>query len=409
MNPHRLTWGFAWSLPFAMAIAVATLSGALFARDRKSIPAVPEVLIAFGLLAYFTLTTFFSWAPDHAWAQLEKVAKIIVMTFVAMMFIYGRNRIQWLLLVVALSIGFYGFKGGIWSIQRGGSEMVLGPEGSFIEGNTFMGLALNMVIPVLVALARVEERKWVRSFLYLTGLLSVIASIFTYSRGAWLGLAIVVPLVLLQFGAKVRMALGLTLVACIFAAPMIMPDRFFSRFDTLENYQDDCSANQRFMSWTVHWNIAKAHPFVGGGFELEWADGGRYLEFGSEKYAHCFYVQSSAAHNIVLQVLGQHGMVAGAMFVLLLALVPLKLWRVHRDGKKRPETRWISTYAYGVFAGYMGYLVSGMFLSSAYFDLPWLYMAIAAILGRELSSQSDVLTANGTHDARSSAMQGQSA
>jgi hypothetical protein len=50
-----------------------------------------------------------------------------------------------------------------------------------------------------------------------------------------------------------------------------------------------------------------------------------------------------------------------------------------------------------------------MFLSSAYFDLPWLYMAIAAILGRELSSQSDVLTANGAHATRSSAMQGQNA
>ena len=60
------------------------------------------------------------------------------------MFIYGKTRVRALLFVVVGSIGFYGFKGGIFSIIHGGAERVQGPENSFIDGNTFLGLALNM-------------------------------------------------------------------------------------------------------------------------------------------------------------------------------------------------------------------------------------------------------------------------
>ena len=35
MNPHRLTWGFAQTLPFAQAIGIATVIGALFSPEPK--------------------------------------------------------------------------------------------------------------------------------------------------------------------------------------------------------------------------------------------------------------------------------------------------------------------------------------------------------------------------------------
>lgn len=32
MNPHRLCWGFAHDLPFALVVALATMGGAIFSR-----------------------------------------------------------------------------------------------------------------------------------------------------------------------------------------------------------------------------------------------------------------------------------------------------------------------------------------------------------------------------------------
>jgi probable O-glycosylation ligase (exosortase A-associated) len=313
------------------------------------------------------------------------------MTFVATMFIYGKKRIRALMFVVVGSIGFYGVKGGIWSILRGGAGQVQGPEGSFIDGNTFLGLALNMVVPMMIALARDEERRWLRQLLYAAALLSVVASIFTYSRGAWLGLAVVVPLVLLQLKAVSRaVVVGGLVVAALFATA-ILPERVFQRADTITAYQEDGSANQRLESWSVAWNVAKDRPFIGAGFEFEQASDGRWLEYGSEEYRKFMVAankDSSAAHSIYFQVLGQHGFVAFFMYVALLASVCVTLLRVRANGLQSPETTWTSTYATGLLIGLLGYLVSGAFLSSAYFDLAWLYFALAVMLKREVTAHT---------------------
>jgi len=388
MNPHRLTWSFAYTMPFAMLVGGATLLGAVMAKDRRPIPWNRELILMAILLVYFTLTTVFAWAPANAWAEWEKVAKVIFMTFVATMFIYGKTRVRALLFVVVGSIGFYGFKGGIFSIIHGGAERVQGPENSFIDGNTFLGLALNMVIPLLVALALDESRHWVRRLLYLTAGLSVIASIFTYSRGAWLGLAVVVPLVLLQLKMAPRIIVVIGVVLSAAFASAIFPEKIFQRADTIANYEEDGSANQRLESWSVAWNVAKDRPLVGAGFEFEWANDGRWLEYGSEKYRDSMTAankDSAAAHSIYFQILGQHGFVAFFIFLWLLVSVHLTLLRIRALGRKDPDISWIGTYATGLLIGLMGYVISGAFLSSAYFDLAWLYFALAAVLSREVA------------------------
>src|SRR4029434_999875 len=345
---------FAYTMPFAMLVGGATLLGAVVAKDRRPIPWNRELILMAILLAYFTVTTFFAWAPEHAWAQWLKVAKIIFMTFVATMFIYGKARIRALLLVVVASVGFYGVKGGIWSILKGGSEKVLGPANSFLDGNTFLGLALNMVVPVLVALARDEPRRWLRQLIYLTAALSVVASIFTYSRGAWLGLAVIIPLVLLQLKMKPGIVVGAGLMMSIVFASMLFPEKLFQRADTIANYDADQSANQRFMAWTVHWNVARDYPFVGGGFEFDTANDGRYLTYGDERYLSSFTAarkESAAAHSIYFQILGQHGFVALFIYLWLLISVQLTLLRIRTIAKRTPDTAWIGTYATGLLIG----------------------------------------------------------
>ncbi len=47
------------------------------------------------------------------------------------------------------SLGFYGVKGGIFTIATGGAYRVWGPPESFIEGNNELALALIMTIPLM--------------------------------------------------------------------------------------------------------------------------------------------------------------------------------------------------------------------------------------------------------------------
>ena len=124
MNPHRLTWHFSYTMPYAIMVAVATLVGLLFTKDRKPMPWVRETYLLSALWLLFTLSTVFALYPGDAWKRWYFVSKILLFTYVPLLLLQDRKRLKWFLLVIALSIGFYGLKGGIWSIGKGGAGTV---------------------------------------------------------------------------------------------------------------------------------------------------------------------------------------------------------------------------------------------------------------------------------------------
>ena len=62
----------------------------------------------------------------------------------------------------------------------------------------------------------------------------------------------------------------------------------------------------------------------------------------------------------------------------------LDLRRIRLAAATRESKVWISNYALGLQIGLWGYLVSGAFLSLAYFDLFYCYVGGVAILHREV-------------------------
>ena len=382
MNPHRLTWDFAYnSIPFAMLIGGTTLLGVFFAKDRRSIPWNRELVVVVILMLYFSATTPFAWAPDLAWDQWIKVFKVILMTFVASMLIYGKYRIRVLLLTVVFSIGFYSAKSIVYVISTGGGGRIDGIPGSFLDGNTFMGLAFCMVVPLMIVLARTEPLTWLRRTLYGLAVITMICVIFTYSRGAYVGLVAVLPFLFLNAQRKVVAAC--LLIPALLIAPIVMPDRAFDRIDAIENYQTESSANQRLQAWTVAWNLAKDYPVTGAGFEFEGSgNDARWIQYGNEKFKWALE-RATSAHSIYFQILGQHGFIALALYLLLLFGTLHSLQKVKRLTEKDTQKSWMGEYASGLQIGLIGFMVSGAFLSSAYFDLTYLFIALSAILGKE--------------------------
>jgi probable O-glycosylation ligase (exosortase A-associated) len=385
MNPHLLGWGMANDLPLAMAVGVTTLGAALFTQDRKAMPWTGGMAAILCLALYFTMTTFFAFAPDAAWEQWSKVMKILLMTFITPILIFGKKRIQWLVIVITGSIAFYGIKGGIFSILSGGNYRVWGPGNSFIAGNNELGLAMNMVLPLLMLLAREEHRRWIRQFLYLAFWLTVIAILFTYSRGALLGLAAVSTLLFLK--TKRKMLVILLLLPAVFFGMQFVPQQLFDRAKTIQTYQQDESAMQRLQAWSVAWNVAKAYPLVGGGFALDNANSDRWLSYAD--FLGEWNNRPRAAHSIYFQILGEHGFGGLLIFIFVLISIFFTLKRIRADSEKSPQIAWVGTYANATQIGLVGYMVSGTFLSLAYFDLFYAYAALTAILWRELKEGSD--------------------
>ncbi len=380
MNPHKLGWGLAAHLPIAVVVGGLTLLSLLFTKDKKSIPWSSVMIIMAAMVAFFTFTTFFSWVPDAAWIKWEKVMKVLLMSFVITMLIYGRFRIWALMMVIAISIGFYGFKGGIFSIVTGGNYKIWGPPASFIGGNTEIGLAMVMVLPIILVLAREAEKKWVKYALYATFWLTVIATIFTYSRGALLGLATVMALMFLSARKKVII---LSLVVPIALVGLqFVPEKLINRAKTIETYEQDNSAMQRIQAWSVALNVALERPLYGAGFSMDHAPDDLWISYAA--FLGDWNNRARAKHSIYFTVLGEHGFIGLGLFLGLMIATLVTLSSIKRKAQETEETKWMASYADALRIGIIGYAVSGAFLSLSYFDLYYTYVALAAVLLREV-------------------------
>ncbi|HEX7787670.1 MAG TPA: putative O-glycosylation ligase, exosortase A system-associated [Methylomirabilota bacterium] len=373
MNPHRMTWGFAYDLPFGMMVMLATVVGLFITKDKKGLPNAIEVYLLLAMWGWFLVTTLFAFYPEEAWLQFNKVSKILLGIFLSLFLLQDVQKLRALIWVIALSIGFFGVKGGIFSIMTGAQNQVLGPRDSFISGNTEIGLALNMVIPLIMFLQREETKPWRRRMLLAAAVLSIIASLCTYSRGALIGLAVVVPLVFLK--SRARLVLLPLLAIGIVVLPSVMPTRWLERMGTIETYDQDVSANQRLNSWYVARQLAKDYPIMGGGFRT-------FSKDIYEMYMPGYKYAENAldAHSIYFQVLGEHGFTGLALFVGLIVSTLWSLRRIIWKTRRDPSQQWIWHCAQMLEVSVLAYAASGAFLSMSYFDLFYHQVVITVIL-----------------------------
>jgi probable O-glycosylation ligase (exosortase A-associated) len=393
MNPHRLVWDFAYYLPFSQWVAIATLAGLVFARDRQPMVWTRETVLLLVLWGWFCLTTMGALYPEDARGQLERVSKILLMTFLVIPFFQDRGRLRILLLVVAGSIGFYGLKGGIWVLLTGGQYHVLGPpEDTFISTNNALALVLNMILPVLFYLAKEETRRWRRHLLYATFYASIISVLFTYSRGGLVGLLVVLGVLFLN-RQNLPYVAAAALLLCVLAFGFA-PDKWLGRMETIANYQEDGSANARFTSWYVAFRLANDSPVTGGGF---WGVANQQTYQRYLPGAPYGDLPQHDAHSIYFGLLGEHGYPGLALFAMLIGSTLLSLSLVRKRALQREDLRWAANYASMLRASILGYLVCGTFLSVAYFDLAYLLLAVAvlvkALVHRELAKDAPMATA----------------
>jgi len=377
MNPHRLTWSFAYEMPFAMIVALTTLLGLLMSREPKKIPWTRESVLLLLFITWVFATSLQAIYPALAWEKMNQFWKILLMVYVTMMVMQSRERLNLLVWVIALSIGFYGVKGGIFTIVHGGVYHVRGPEGSFIGGDNEMGLALIMTIPLLRYLQLAARSFWIRGGLAAASLLCAVATVGSQSRGALLGLVTMGTFLWLKSRNKIFTALlgGLAVGLVL----MVMPQEWYDRMETISTYQTDASAMGRINAWKMAFNMAKDRP-LGGGFD------------SFHEYTFKLYAPDPGdvhdSHSIYFEVLGDHGFIGLAIFLLL----GLMTWRtaswVIKRARRDRERRWLADLSAMVQVSLVGYASAGAFLGLAYFDYYYTLIALVVLCKTVLITES---------------------
>lgn len=369
MNPHRYAWGVAYDFPFAAVIAATTLVGLVLSREPKRIPWNGLTYTWVVFILWISFTTLFALVPHDAVNEWDRSMKIQLMTFVTLMLVNSRERLHLLVWTIVISLGFFGIKGGVFTLLSHGEDMVFGPPDSFIAGNNSLALALVMIFPLMRYLQLNTESRFLRLGLVGAMALSTPAILASYSRGAFVAIAAMGVFLFLKSRKKAMVFLaGLILIPAVLT---LMPEKWYERIETIQSYNEDASFLGRVNAWWFAYNLAKDRPMVGGGFAT--FDKELFKRYAPEPD------NFHDSHSIYFEVLGEHGFPGLALFLILGYLAFRCAGRTMQLARDRPEMSWARDLASMVQVSIIGFAVGGAFLGLAYFDLYYHLIAMALL------------------------------
>lgn len=369
MNPHRLTYGFAFNFQYALIAALVTIIAFTINREPKKFPITPVTGLLILFILWTSITTITALAPENAMEQYTKFLKIQLMTFLTLALINTREKVNWLVIMIVISLGFYGVRGGTFTIITGGNWRVWGPPGTFFGDNNHLALTLIMTMPFMHYLQLIATNKWVRHLMSVVMLLTLAAIIGTYSRGALLALTAMGGVLWLRSSRKLPVAIAA--VICIAGLLTFMPQKWFDRMDTINTYEEDQSASGRLDAWLFAINVANDKT-LGGGFKVNTRDDLWPIYNPDSPTVR-------APHSIYFEVLGEHGYIGLTIFLLLYFTAMLTCSRTFKLSRERPDLKWAGDLSKMMQVSMVGYAAAGAFLNLSTFDLFYHVLAIVVM------------------------------
>ena len=367
-NPHRAMY-FVQDLPLNMVVAAVTIGSWLFSKERKTLDVTPFVVLLGVFAVWISITTLAAPMPEMSTPLWDRNIKTIALVFMVMALVTNRVRLIGMLWTVAVSIGFYGVKGGTFMLATAGNYIVFGPPSTMIEDNNSLALACIIVVPVINYLRQHTQHKLLRLGLMAAMGFTVISVLGSYSRGGLIALAAMLVYLWTKSRAKVAtlaVAIMVGLMALVF-----MPQKYADRIPTIQNASEDSSFQGRLDAWRVAWDTALDRP-LGAGFDgprqdVIWM---RYLPDAVPR----------ASHSIYFMVLGEHGFLGFGLYLAMIFLAWRDLVRVLKLCGDRTDLLWASDMARALQVSMIGFMVGGAALPMAYYDGFLVLLGIGAAL-----------------------------
>lgn len=376
MNPHRLAWGFAYDMPFSMIVALTTMAAMIFHKEIRKIPLLPITAVWLVWIVWMNITTAFAILPSSAYLEWDRAMKIQLMALITVMLMQSEQRIKWLIYVIVGSIGFYGVKGGIFTIATGGQYLIFGPENSFFQGNNGLGLVMLMVLPLMRFVHLQLQNRWARMAMVAMMLLTGLSILATYSRGAVVGAA-AVGLYLLLKSRKKLLFIPVTVLTVVLVILPFMPDSWYQRVETIKDFRTDPSVTGRFNAWSFAWNISQERPITGGGYGV--FSKSLFLVYAPDPE------DFHDAHSIYFEALAEQGFVGLGIYLILGILAFRQCKKIMTLAKNHDRLQWAYDLASMLSVSLLAYAVCGLFLGLAYFDLYYHIIALLILTRNEVN------------------------
>ena len=279
-----------------------------------------------------------------------------------------------------------------YGFEKAAGHWVMKP---FFKDHTSYGAVLAMMIPPSLAMAWRSQQSSLSRVLWAMGVgWLVLGTVFSFTRAAWVSLAVAGVLwVLMALGARFKTLLatglvGLVVVGLSWDALVIQLERnkqdssddLAQHVESISNVSSDASNLERLNRWSCAWAMFQERPLWG------WGPGTYQFEYAPFQTSDLRTVISTNnadlgnAHSEYLGPLAEQGVLGLAgVLALLLATCHLgfKLQRTLHDPEKK-------RLAMGLFLGLITYFVHGVlnnYLDTDKASAPfWGFLALLVVL-----------------------------
>jgi len=283
---------------------------------------------------------------------------------------FRRFELLWLLLIfstavfaVYLMVYFYLIIGNPFAVKLG-YKMPWEIPPNFIGVLTIFALLLSINI------YNFKELKAYKLLLAIPAGILVIATLSTKTRGAIFSLFVAV-LVLFARNKRNLLLFFLALVMLVVAMPVkerLSPEELTAKIQ----------ADDRLQIWYTFWEMTKDHPITGIGFGMETYHDEDLLNKYNQRVPTAYRqsVPLKSPHNFFVDLTVRTGFVGLAIFLFL-------LWRCFALAAaliKRGKSNFVRTWATGLTAALIAWMIQGMFESIASGPAAKLFFVILAML-----------------------------
>jgi putative inorganic carbon (hco3(-)) transporter len=303
------------------------------------------------------------------------------------------RRVIWMLLAAGIFLGSlttFQILTGTYDQSYGGFALasvshIVGEVNDYrVQGplsSNYYALILVFLVPLAMDRLWQEKSIWLRFLAGWALAVSVLSILFTFSRGGFLALVVVIGLMLLRHPPRPSL-IAASLIVFLVLLPFI-PAQYTQRVGTLldllptqDGFQlEEGALRGRLSELTVAGLIFLDHPLGGVGynnFEIHYLDYSPALGLDPRR-------EGRAAHNLYAEVAAETGLIGLAAFGLILYSALRGLRQAYRVYRQTGLSDYASlTVAFSI--GLLGILTGSLFLHGAYPRYFWLILGIALAL-----------------------------
>jgi O-antigen ligase len=230
------------------------------------------------------------------------------------------------------------------SIAAGASYRVHGTMSIYM---TFAGILMLSALVVTAQILFLPRGRWIWGLIgSLT--LSVAALVMTHTRGAWMGFAAGIALIVGCRQKRLLLALPVVAVVIFLAAPEPVRARIRSIVDP-----QDVTARERLYMWGSGLQIVRDHPWTGVGIN------GVKGVYRAYKHPDAVRDQRGHLHNNLFQIAAERGLIGVICWLWIWVAFYHQAWKIFR--RLAPDNLRGLALVVGSLASVTGFHVAGLF------------------------------------------------